>query len=474
VTATNHAQLLFDGIVAALKKRGAPINVEWSGDVLSECPRHSAPVPLRVEMQQGLGLNDDKVIIRCLARTGCTPKRILKELDIDPSAPPPGAPTSANGQAPTTRTLKATKASDIEMTATRWLWEEDEHCWIPQGHLVGFGGREGVGKSTWCAHLAAKVTRGVLRGDSYGKPRGVIIVSTEDDWSATITPRLSAAGADLDRVFHVTAVEPDGLEGVLSLPGDLPELEKIIRDHDVALVILDPLLTLISSKLDTHRDAEVRQALGPMTRLAHDTGVSLLGLVHVNKSSEGDLLNRIMASRAIVGVPRAFLFCAKYDKGEEEQPDSAAVLSGGAEFVFGQIKSNLAAKVGISLRYRMATVAVGWDEEKLKAIKASQLDVDAQPVNQNVEDIVLEQEKARKSQRTQGGKAEKWLVNFLAGKGEVGTKTIIKAGKEAGFSRATLFRVRKELEELDRLETVNLPTVPKSSTWKLLDEEEGS
>jgi hypothetical protein len=40
-----------------------------------------------------------------------------------------------------------------------------------------------------CAHLAAKVTRGELPGDFYGIPKGVIIVSTEDDWSATIKPR---------------------------------------------------------------------------------------------------------------------------------------------------------------------------------------------------------------------------------------------------------------------------------------------
>ena len=130
------------------------------------------------------------------------------------------------------RRLKATKASDITMRATRWLWEVGEHCWIPMGELVGLGGREGVGKSTVCAHLAAKVTKGELPGDYYGTPKSVIIVSTEDDWSATIKPRLVAAGADLDRVFHVTAVGR-GLEGTLSLPEDTDRLEELIGEHDV-------------------------------------------------------------------------------------------------------------------------------------------------------------------------------------------------------------------------------------------------
>jgi hypothetical protein len=190
----------------------------------------------------------------------------------------------------------------------------------------------------------------------------VIIVSTEDDWSATIKPRLVAVGADPDRVFHVAAVEPDGLQGTLSLPEDLQRLAEIIHHHDVALVILDPLLTLINKKLDTHKDAEVRQALGPMTKLAHDAKVSLIGLVHVNKSTEGDLLNRIMASRALTGVPRAFLFCARYTQsgGEAEDPVSAFLDGPRTEFVFGQIKNNLAAKVMISLRYHMVTEIVGY------------------------------------------------------------------------------------------------------------------
>jgi AAA domain len=362
------------------------------------------------------------------------------------------------------RHLRATKASDIQMTATRWLWEDGPHCWIPLGHLVGLGGREGVGKSTMSADIAAKVTNGKLPGDFYGIPKGVIIVSTEDDWSATIKPRLVAAGADLDRVFQVDAIEPDGLEGTLSLPVDLHRLEEIIRTHDVALVILDPLLTLIHKSLDTHKDVEVRRALEPMIQMAHSTKVSLIGLAHVNKSTEGDLLNRIMASKAITSVPRGFLFCAKYDLSGEEDPRT--------EFVFGQIKNNLAAKVMISFQYHMENEIVGHDSEAGKEIRATKLFIDERPITQNVEDVVLEQEKAKKNIRTKGGKAERWLIDYLDGRGEVPSKSIVKAGRQAGFSRSTLYRARKELEDLDRLKVTNLSTVPKTSTWKLLEEEE--
>ena len=136
--------------------------------------------------------------------------------------------------------------------------------------------------------------------------------ATEDEWSATIVPRLVAAGADLDRVFQVNAIKPEGLEGTLRLPEDTKRLEEKILEHDVALVLLDPLMSTVNAKLDSHKDAEVRTALDPLVRLAHETRASLVGLIHVNKSQEGDLMNRLMASRALTAVPRGFLFCASY------------------------------------------------------------------------------------------------------------------------------------------------------------------
>jgi hypothetical protein len=369
------------------------------------------------------------------------------------------------------RKLRATKISDIRMTATRWLWEDGPNCWIPMGHLVGLGGREGVGKSTVCADLVAKVTRGLLPGDFYGAPKSVIIVSTEDDWSATIKPRLVAAGADLERVFQVKSIDVNGLEGTLSLPEDLKRLEEIIREHDMALVILDPLLTLVNKGLDTHKDAEVRRALEPVVRMAHNTGASLIGLVHVNKSNEGDLLNRIMASKALTAVPRGFLFCAKYWQMtgvEDEDPDFAALNSPHTEFVFGQIKNNLAAKVMISLRYHMETEIVGHDDEAGKDIRASKLFTDKRPVPQNVEDIVLEQEKARKGVKTEGSKAQQWLVGYLTGRGEVPSNTVERDGEAAEHSRSAIQRARTQLGDRIQVRSFGMP---RTTTWNLLERE---
>ena len=180
-------------------------------------------------------------------------------------------------------------------------------------------------------------------------------------------------------------------------------------------------------------------ALGPVLAVAHAARASLVGLVHVNKTSEGDLLNRIMASKALTAVPRGFLFCAKpqthRDTGRQTDEDHLfAGRDGTQEFLLGQIKNNLAAKVMISHRYHMETEVVGYDEEAQKDIKASKIIIHGL-IAQNVEDIVLEQEKAKKRVRTEGGKAEAWLVGYLQGRGEVASAQIEQDGKSGRLIR---------------------------------------
>jgi hypothetical protein len=120
----------------------------------------------------------------------------------------------------------------------------------------------------------------------------------------------------------------------------------------------------------------VRRALEPVVRMAHVTKSSLIGLVHVNKSNEGDLLNRIMASKALTAVPRGFLFCASDKPIEKHDGDRDLFTESHSrrqEFLLGQIKNNLAAKVMISHRYHMETVTVGHDEDAQKDIKHRRL-----------------------------------------------------------------------------------------------------
>ena len=138
----------------------------------------------------------------------------------------------------------------------------------------------------------------------------MIIAATEDSWAHTIVPRLMAAGADLDRVFRIDVVE-DGAETGLSLPRDVAQLTEVISEADASLVILDPLLSRLDSALDSHKDAEVRQALEPLVKVADVANVTVLGLIHVNKGAstgrpyDADGLARLCGRRARRAVRHA-------------------------------------------------------------------------------------------------------------------------------------------------------------------------
>jgi hypothetical protein len=203
------------------------------------------------------------------------------------------------------RTVTLIPASTFRMRPVHWLWDGR----IPLGALTLNAGREGIGKSVVAYQLAADLTRGRLSGCLSGTPKSVLVAATEDSWSYTIVPRLVAAGADLERVYRVQVREAGWLSEI-TMPADLAGVERLGQRVDAALLILDPLLSRLSGKLDTHADAEVRQALEPLAALADRSRLSVVGLIHVNKSLAPDVLTSVMASRAFVAVARTVLFVA--------------------------------------------------------------------------------------------------------------------------------------------------------------------
>jgi hypothetical protein len=109
---------------------------------------------------------------------------------------------------------------------------------------------------------------------------------------------------ELDELVEHFTLLPDEV----ALARDVPALQGEVGEVDAALILLDLLLSRLDAALDTHRDADVRQALEPLVRVADATGAAVLGLIHVNKSTSNDPLTLLMGSRAFASVSRAVLF----------------------------------------------------------------------------------------------------------------------------------------------------------------------
>ena len=161
------------------------------------------------------------------------------------------------------RHVVLTSADSIKPRPVFWLWKNR----LALGTLGLLAGREGVGKSTLGYWIAARITQGDLYGCFAGTPKAVLVCATEDSWEHTIVPRLMAAGADLTRVYRVDVVTAMNITVGMSLPRDLEGVERAANEVNAALMLLDPLVSRLGD-LDTHKDAEVRQALEPLVAIA--------------------------------------------------------------------------------------------------------------------------------------------------------------------------------------------------------------
>jgi len=365
-----------------------------------------------------------------------------KARTVPPKAEPAPSAAPASGQ----RSLTLTPASSITVRPVRWLWD----LRIALGTLALLGGREGIGKSTVGYWLAAEITRGRLPGAHMGAPKGVIVAATEDDWAFTVVPRLMAAGADLDRVYRVDVTTPEGVDTAVCLPRDLPALEASVREVDAALILLDPLMSRLDSAIDTHKDADVRLALEPLTALAGRTGAALLGLIHVNKSHSTDPLNLLMASRAFGAVSRSVLFLMK-------DPDDEATR------LLGTPKNNLG-------RTDLPTLTL-----RIEGTKVA--DTDEGPVwtgrvvwganrDQSISEV-LESSGETADTRSAVGEAAEWLRDYLVSVGGCSESAAVKdEGKRAGHSPDALKRARVRIKV-----TSESTGFPRRTYWRLQSEQ---
>jgi hypothetical protein len=190
-----------------------------------------------------------------------------------------------------TRKAKIVKLSMVQPRPVQFLMPGR----VPYGAITVLAGRPGEGKSSFTIRLAADLSK-------RGGPS--LFIGDEDGAEDTVLPRLLAAGGDPEHV-GIFDMERDDMA---QLPTDIPLLKEKVLETGTQMVVVDPVQAYLADGINPNNDTSLRQALRPLARMAQETGVAVILITHLRKSTEGSILDRIGGSGGLGGIARSVLF----------------------------------------------------------------------------------------------------------------------------------------------------------------------
>jgi hypothetical protein len=330
-----------------------------------------------------------------------------------------------------------TRLADCQSSPIQWLWPGR----VPAGKLTLLAGDPGLGKSFITLDIAARISRGEplprLAGEdasaTRSMPGSVVLLSAEDDVRDTIRPRLVAAQGDLSRIVALEAVKCTDAntgrsrEESFSLTSDLAILERVIASLDnCRLVVIDPITAYLGAA-DSHKNAEMRSLLAPLSDLAMRTGVAVLVINHLNKTNHGPAIYRSMGSLAFAASARSVMAAV----ADPYAPGACVLVL---------LKSNLSLPVD-GMRYRIAPRHEA--DETGAGTMVPTVAWEDNPVCLSADELL-----AAAAQMAASGpaiaEAADWLVSALAG-GPQPAVELKQRAKNDGVHERTLLRAKQRL-----------------------------
>jgi putative DNA primase/helicase len=294
----------------------------------------------------------------------------------------------------------------------RWTWRNR----AAKGKLGLIIGDPGKGKTSFALELCARRSQGSAWPDgTWGDAaEDSLYFSAEDGPADTLRVRIDLQGGDPRRVHVLTAVRERGQDRMPTLEHDLAAIEQAIIRCTAKLVIIDPLSAYLGSR-DSYKDAEIRSLLGPLAALAERHGVAILGILHLNKTAQRQILHRAGASIAFVAAARTVLVVCE----DAEVPERRLLISA---------KNNLG-PLAPTLAFRISDAGLRWDEGEVAGA---------------VERLLAGDEMPTRSEARALDRAGEFLRKLLDD-GPVPSTQIEKDAKANGISQRTLWRAKDDL-----------------------------
>lgn len=314
------------------------------------------------------------------------------------------------------------KSSEIVSKPIDWLWEGR----IAKGKVTMIAGDPGLGKSQTTIYLAGVVSNGGEFPGGYKCKQGsVLFFSAEDDPEDTINPRLTAVGANREKIGIFSTVNRKGKEKFFDLSKDIDLLDKALQDNgDVSLIIVDPI-TAFLGETDSHVNAEVRALLAVLSKMAAKYHIAVVVVTHLNKSSGNNALNKITGSLAFVAAARAAFMVIK-DQNDEDRR------------LFLTVKNNIASDKG-GFAFKVEGVEIDSNGNK---IRTSKVVWEKESISLSVGEAMRASDDGDKVDK----QTVKWLEAFLRQYPDgVSFDIVQKEAARQGISKSTLYRAEKDI-----------------------------
>lgn len=296
--------------------------------------------------------------------------------------------------------------ADVKEEPLSWLYEP----YILRGALNVLDGNPGLGKSFFCAGLAASVSAGLRTKFSRNVVRGdVVMLSAEDDPRRVLRKRIRLAGGDLRRVHAQDSPFTLDTQGLALLRA---EMEK----HHPLLVIIDPITAYFDASVDFYRANDMTQFLAAIELLAREFDCAIVIVRHLKKSQNDAAIFAGIGSVAVSGRVRSGLLLGLHP----EDPEVRAVA---------HMKSNYGRK-GPTILFELKVVQ-NEDQPAIKWLEPTEdLDEDS---------IVTQRPGARGRPSEARDHATAFLREFLADGGKE-RAAVERAAEKRSISPMTLRR----------------------------------
>ena len=282
------------------------------------------------------------------------------------------------------RSLNVVNADTIKTERVTWLWEGR----IPGSKITLFAGKGDCGKSTVLIDIIARVTTGRDWADGAKNTMGarkVVMLTSEDDPNDTIVPKLQAAGADISKVSFVTKVGIVGANEAVrrsfQLKEDITLLAKALReDPEIALVAFDPI-SGFHGQVEGNADADMRPLYEQLQETCAKTKTAVIGIIHHNKKTDLDAVQKILGAGSIGHVTRAIWAFSSDPENKDE-------------YYMSKAKGNLSKRGIGGLKYKIVdaevTLSDGSNDTKPRIEWLGKHDMDANEVEQKSKDAARE------------------------------------------------------------------------------------